>query len=156
MRCAHCGVHLPRGEARQAGGRLYCSEEHARLGAGAALMQAPLRYPELFLAPAGAHAASRSGSRCATSTCTASRWRRSSSRCRWSTSDALNLGSHALELFRYTLRGLSCCGGACSTAVLRNVRELFNAAALAARLRSTSSRSRCSCTRAAACAAAWA
>jgi uncharacterized protein len=32
--CAHCGVHLPRGEARTAGERLYCSEEHARLGPG--------------------------------------------------------------------------------------------------------------------------
>jgi uncharacterized protein len=32
VRCAHCGVHLPRSEARQAAGRLYCSEEHARLG----------------------------------------------------------------------------------------------------------------------------
>jgi uncharacterized protein len=32
VRCAHCGVHLPRGEARQAGGALYCSDEHARLG----------------------------------------------------------------------------------------------------------------------------
>ena len=30
--CAHCGVHLPRSEARTAGERLYCSEEHARLG----------------------------------------------------------------------------------------------------------------------------
>lgn len=30
--CAHCGVHLPRGEARSAGGRHYCSEEHWRLG----------------------------------------------------------------------------------------------------------------------------
>ena len=30
--CAHCGVHLPRTEARQAAGALYCSEEHARLG----------------------------------------------------------------------------------------------------------------------------
>lgn len=30
--CAHCGVHLPRGEARSAGGVPYCSEEHARLG----------------------------------------------------------------------------------------------------------------------------
>jgi uncharacterized protein len=30
--CAHCGVHLPRSEARQAPGGLYCSEEHARLG----------------------------------------------------------------------------------------------------------------------------
>ena len=31
--CARCGVHLPRGEARESGGRLYCGEEHARLGA---------------------------------------------------------------------------------------------------------------------------
>jgi len=32
--CARCGVHLPRGEARAAGGQLYCGDEHARLGAG--------------------------------------------------------------------------------------------------------------------------
>jgi len=32
--CAHCGVHLPRSEARTAGERLYCSDEHARLGPG--------------------------------------------------------------------------------------------------------------------------
>jgi uncharacterized protein len=32
VRCAHCGVHLPRSEARQTQGALYCSEEHARLG----------------------------------------------------------------------------------------------------------------------------
>jgi uncharacterized protein len=32
--CAHCGMHLPRSEARTAGERLYCSEEHARLGPG--------------------------------------------------------------------------------------------------------------------------
>ncbi|HVL34869.1 MAG TPA: PP0621 family protein [Burkholderiales bacterium] len=30
--CAHCGVHLPRAEARSRGGAVYCSEEHARLG----------------------------------------------------------------------------------------------------------------------------
>jgi uncharacterized protein len=30
--CARCGMHLPRAEARAAGERLYCSEEHARLG----------------------------------------------------------------------------------------------------------------------------
>jgi len=30
--CVHCGVHLPRSEAREAGGLLYCSDEHARLG----------------------------------------------------------------------------------------------------------------------------
>ena len=32
VRCAHCGMHLPRAEARQEAGVLYCSEEHARLG----------------------------------------------------------------------------------------------------------------------------
>ena len=32
VRCTHCGLHLPRAEAHAAGGRLYCSEEHARLG----------------------------------------------------------------------------------------------------------------------------
>jgi len=31
--CARCGMHLPRNEAREAGGRLFCGEEHARLGA---------------------------------------------------------------------------------------------------------------------------
>ena len=30
--CAHCGVLLPRSEARTLEGVLYCSEEHARLG----------------------------------------------------------------------------------------------------------------------------
>ena len=30
--CAHCGVHLPRAEARSAGGHHFCSEEHWRLG----------------------------------------------------------------------------------------------------------------------------
>ena len=32
VKCAHCGVHLPRGEACQAGGALFCCDEHARLG----------------------------------------------------------------------------------------------------------------------------
>ena len=32
VRCAHCGVHLPRAEARHVEGALYCSEEHAGLG----------------------------------------------------------------------------------------------------------------------------
>jgi uncharacterized protein len=32
VRCAHCGVHLPRSESRDADGRQYCSEEHGRLG----------------------------------------------------------------------------------------------------------------------------
>jgi len=30
--CARCGVHLPRVEARASGERLFCSDEHARLG----------------------------------------------------------------------------------------------------------------------------
>ncbi len=30
--CARCGVNLPKAEARTAGGRYYCSEEHWRLG----------------------------------------------------------------------------------------------------------------------------
>lgn len=34
VRCAHCGVHLPRSEARMAAEELYCSDEHARLGPG--------------------------------------------------------------------------------------------------------------------------
>lgn len=34
VRCAHCALLLPRAEARPAGGALYCSEEHARLGPG--------------------------------------------------------------------------------------------------------------------------
>lgn len=32
--CARCGLHLPRGDARAADGKLYCSDEHARLGPG--------------------------------------------------------------------------------------------------------------------------
>ena len=32
--CARCGLHLPRSEAREVEGRLFCSDEHARLGAG--------------------------------------------------------------------------------------------------------------------------
>jgi uncharacterized protein len=32
VRCAHCGLLLPRAEARQSAGAVYCSEEHARLG----------------------------------------------------------------------------------------------------------------------------
>jgi uncharacterized protein len=35
VRCAHCGVLLPRAEARGAAETgLYCSDEHARLGPG--------------------------------------------------------------------------------------------------------------------------
>jgi len=32
--CARCGMHLPRSEAREVGGALFCSEEHASLGSG--------------------------------------------------------------------------------------------------------------------------
>jgi uncharacterized protein len=32
VRCAHCGLLLPRAEARGAAGEIYCGEEHARLG----------------------------------------------------------------------------------------------------------------------------
>ena len=28
VRCAHCGVHLPKGESVQADGRFFCSTEH--------------------------------------------------------------------------------------------------------------------------------
>jgi uncharacterized protein len=35
VRCAHCGLLLPRAEARQSAGAIYCSEEHARLGRAA-------------------------------------------------------------------------------------------------------------------------
>lgn len=34
VRCAHCGVLVPRAEARDAGGATYCSDEHARRGPG--------------------------------------------------------------------------------------------------------------------------
>ena len=32
VRCAHCGVHVPRVEAQTQDGRHFCSREHARLG----------------------------------------------------------------------------------------------------------------------------
>lgn len=32
VRCAHCGLHLPAPDAVQAGGRTYCSAEHAAAG----------------------------------------------------------------------------------------------------------------------------
>ena len=32
VQCAHCGLHLPRAEARESAGSLYCGDEHARLG----------------------------------------------------------------------------------------------------------------------------
>ena len=34
VRCAHCGVHVPRIDAQTQDGRHFCSREHARLGAG--------------------------------------------------------------------------------------------------------------------------
>jgi uncharacterized protein len=30
--CAHCGLNLPRAEARAVGADFFCGEEHARLG----------------------------------------------------------------------------------------------------------------------------
>ncbi|MCD0501570.1 PP0621 family protein [Bordetella petrii] len=33
VRCAHCGIHLPRSEAVLLQGQVWCSHEHARLGA---------------------------------------------------------------------------------------------------------------------------
>ncbi|MCB5364924.1 hypothetical protein H0484_14345 [Pusillimonas sp. CC-YST705] len=33
VRCAHCGIHLPRSEAYMQQGQTWCSSEHARLGA---------------------------------------------------------------------------------------------------------------------------
>ncbi len=34
VRCAHCGIHLPRSEALLSRGKTWCSEDHARLGPG--------------------------------------------------------------------------------------------------------------------------
>jgi uncharacterized protein len=34
VRCAHCGIHLPRGECLLANGATYCSAEHRRLREG--------------------------------------------------------------------------------------------------------------------------
>lgn len=31
VRCEHCGIHLPRSEAVLRNGRIWCSQEHARL-----------------------------------------------------------------------------------------------------------------------------
>jgi uncharacterized protein len=30
VRCARCGLHLPKSDARNIGGRYFCSDEHAR------------------------------------------------------------------------------------------------------------------------------
>jgi uncharacterized protein len=32
VRCAHCGIHLPRSEALMTQGQTWCGPEHARLG----------------------------------------------------------------------------------------------------------------------------
>jgi len=32
VRCAHCGIHMPRSEAFLSNGRTWCGPEHARLG----------------------------------------------------------------------------------------------------------------------------
>lgn len=34
VRCAHCGVHLPRSESIQTGGRFYCCMEHRNAAQG--------------------------------------------------------------------------------------------------------------------------
>jgi len=34
VRCAQCGVHLPRSEGFLSQGRYFCSDEHRRLGVG--------------------------------------------------------------------------------------------------------------------------
>jgi uncharacterized protein len=33
VRCDHCGLHLPRSEATITGSQVWCSQDHARLGA---------------------------------------------------------------------------------------------------------------------------
>jgi uncharacterized protein len=32
VRCAHCGIHLPRSDAVLMDGKTWCSKEHAKLG----------------------------------------------------------------------------------------------------------------------------
>lgn len=32
VRCAHCGIHMPRSEALLLHGKTWCSKEHAKLG----------------------------------------------------------------------------------------------------------------------------
>jgi uncharacterized protein len=32
VRCAHCGIHLPRSEAVLLNGHTWCSTEHSKLG----------------------------------------------------------------------------------------------------------------------------
>lgn len=32
VRCAHCGIHMPRSEALLANGQTWCSSDHAKLG----------------------------------------------------------------------------------------------------------------------------
>ena len=34
VRCAHCGVHLPKSESNQADGKFYCGEAHRRAHTG--------------------------------------------------------------------------------------------------------------------------
>jgi uncharacterized protein len=34
VRCAHCGLNVPRSESLALGERYYCSEEHRHLGSG--------------------------------------------------------------------------------------------------------------------------
>ena len=32
VRCAHCGIHMPRSEALLVNGQTWCSKDHAKLG----------------------------------------------------------------------------------------------------------------------------
>lgn len=32
VRCAHCGIHMPRSEALLLNGKTWCTKEHAKLG----------------------------------------------------------------------------------------------------------------------------
>ncbi|MFZ5555334.1 MAG: PP0621 family protein [Pseudomonadota bacterium] len=32
VRCAHCGLHVPRSESVEQDGRFFCSEDHRRIG----------------------------------------------------------------------------------------------------------------------------
>jgi hypothetical protein len=43
LQCAVCGVHVPGSEARFAGGRVYCSDEHRAQGVAAAERADPAR-----------------------------------------------------------------------------------------------------------------
>ena len=149
VRCAHCGLLLPRGEA-PAGGRRHLLQRRARPPRPRTLMQ-PVRYPELFLAPP-----ERTPDSFWISLGYFNLYRIAVATLFLALSvvykDALNLGSHDLALFRARAPPISsapssstCRCGACAR---RSTCSFRSTSA------STSSPSRSSCTRAAACAAA--